>query len=431
MTDSRATDPQEAPHPLADGPAPSRAAGLRRLADFAPRSAEYARHRNFDLPPHRGVSRLSPWLRHRLVLESEAVAAAWAACGPEASERFTAEVLWRTYWKGWLQLRPQVWEGFLEDWRRDRDALSGAQRGRYEAVLAARSGIDCLNAWVAELTGTGYLHNHARMWLASIWIFTLRLPWSLGAAFFLRHLLDGDPASNTLSWRWVAGLHTSGKHYLARAENIARFTGGRFDPRGLLNEAARPLSQANEDLAPRPLAAPGDLDRDRTSVLLITPEDLTPEHSPLAGLPVGCVLGGWDRTVESELDLAPRVAAFTRRALEDGLDRAEAAFAAPRAHLDGDHWLEDARERTLALGVDQVVTLEAPVGPWRRRLDALGRLLEPNSVRLVRVRRPWDQALWPGATHGFFRLRRYAAARGRLRGLVRASPEPAALCSAP
>jgi deoxyribodipyrimidine photo-lyase len=66
---------------------------------------------------------------------------------------------------------------------------------------------------VQELVETGYLHNHARMWFASIWIFTLRLPWELGADFFLRHLLDGDAASNTLSWRWVAGLHTKGKHY--------------------------------------------------------------------------------------------------------------------------------------------------------------------------------------------------------------------------
>jgi deoxyribodipyrimidine photo-lyase len=59
------------------------------------------------------------------------------------------------------------------------------------------------------------------MWFASIWIFTLRLPWPLGAAFFQAHLQDHDAASNTLSWRWVAGIQTPGKHYLARAENIA------------------------------------------------------------------------------------------------------------------------------------------------------------------------------------------------------------------
>ena len=404
MTESKLADPGEALHAAADAPTPSRAAGLRRLGDFAPRSAAYARIRNFDVPPHRDVSRLSPWLRHRLVLESEAVSAAWSAQSPEATEKFTAEVLWRSYWKGWLQLRPQVWDAYVRAWHHDRVALAAGARERYEAALAARSGIDCFDAWVSELTGTGYLHNHARMWFASIWIFTLRLPWSLGAAFFLRHLLDGDPASNTLSWRWVAGLQTQGKHYLARAENIARYTRGRFDPRGLLDESAAPLSEPGADLRARPLPEPGLLHTDRPSALLITPDDLTPEHSPVTGLSLVGILGGWDRTVESELDLAPQVATFARAALQDGMARAEAAFAAPLAQLDADCWLDDARDRILALGVKQAVTLEAPVGPWRDRLEALGASLGTRGVHLARVRRPWDGTLWPGATHGFFRF---------------------------
>ncbi len=96
--------------------------------------------------------------------------------------------------------------------------------------LSGSTGIDCFDHWAQELADTGYLHNHARMWFASIWIFTLELPWQLGADFFLTRLLDADPAANTLSWRWVAGLHTPGKHYLARASNIEKFTLGRFNP---------------------------------------------------------------------------------------------------------------------------------------------------------------------------------------------------------
>jgi deoxyribodipyrimidine photo-lyase len=69
-----------------------------------------------------------------------------------------------------------------------------------------RTGIACFDQWTGELLETGYLHNHARVWFSSIWIFTLRLPWKLGADFFIRFLNDGDSASNTLSWRWVAGL---------------------------------------------------------------------------------------------------------------------------------------------------------------------------------------------------------------------------------
>ena len=66
------------------------------------------------------------------------------------------------------------------------------------------------------------------MWFASIWIFTLGLPWQLGARFFMRHLLDGDASSNTLSWRWVAGMHTNKKPYLASKENINKYTFNRF-----------------------------------------------------------------------------------------------------------------------------------------------------------------------------------------------------------
>ena len=78
------------------------------------------------------------------------------------------------------------------------------------------------------------------MWFASIWIFTLKLPWQQGAAFFLEHLLDGDSASNTLSWRWVAGLQTKGKHYLAKSWNIEKFTENRFT-NIQLNESAVPI----------------------------------------------------------------------------------------------------------------------------------------------------------------------------------------------
>ena len=78
------------------------------------------------------------------------------------------------------------------------------------------------------------------MWFASIWIFTLNLPWELGARFFMKYLFDGDAASNTLSWRWVAGIQTQGKNYLARESNIRKFTNQRYMNTSL-NENALPL----------------------------------------------------------------------------------------------------------------------------------------------------------------------------------------------
>ena len=230
---------------------PTRAAGLARLAAFTPLMGRaYAEGRNFDPGPGKPahVSVLSPYIRHRLITEQEVVTAAIAAHSAEMADKFIQEVFWRSYWKGWLAQRPTVWAEYR---MRVADALQNPPEG-YAAAIAGRTGIACFDAWVTELIETGNLHNHARMWFASIWIFTLRLPWVLGADFFLRHLLDGDAASNTLSWRWVAGLHTKGKHYVARAENIARHTGGRFAPHGALNEAPTPLQEPDPP-APHPI----------------------------------------------------------------------------------------------------------------------------------------------------------------------------------
>ena len=110
------------------------------------------------------------------------------------------------------------------------------KKNNYDLALNAETGIECFDDWVNELINYGYLHNHSRMWFASIWIHTLKLPWELGANFFLKNLIDGDPASNTLSWRWVAGLHTKGKCYVASEDNIKKFSNGRYSQKNILNK---------------------------------------------------------------------------------------------------------------------------------------------------------------------------------------------------
>ena len=159
-------------------------------------------------------------------------------------EKIVQEVFWRIYWKGWLEHRPAVWADFT--------AFDHSQTPQtpYQQAINGKTGIDCFDVWAAELQNTNYLHNHARMWFASIWIFTLGLPWQAGARFFMQHLNDGDAASNTLGWRWVAGVQTSGKHYLARASNIEQFTDGRFAP-ARLNEIALPIAASQSyDIKP-------------------------------------------------------------------------------------------------------------------------------------------------------------------------------------
>lgn len=395
---------------------PTRAAGLDRLAAFVPAAGDYSRERNRAIPPYSAVSRLSPYVRHRLILEQELVAAAIDAHGPVRADKLVSEVLWRTYWKGWLEQRPQVWQDWLARLGPDLDGLGADGRDGYLAATSGRTGIDCFDAWIRELITTGYLHNHARMWLASIWIFTLRLPWTLGAAFFLRHLLDGDPASNTCSWRWVAGLHTKGKHYLARAENIARWTNGRFNPVGQLDESARPLVETGLDLDPRPIPEPAEPDRDAPSGLLLTPEDLTPERSPLAGrpirgiaaIPVEAPTGTADRPDRMEPSQSPLVRGFTNGALTDALSRAGEAFRAPVEHPGDGDWLAAAEAWASGLDVHQILSLDAPVGPWRDQLDRLAPRLASRGIRLASVRRPWDAQLWPLARKGYFPFRERA-----------------------
>ena len=208
----------------------------RALHEFVPRAGLfYATQRNFDRGPENrdNVSCLSTALQHRVLSEKEVIQAVLKNFSWEEAEKFLQEVLWRSYWKSWLELRPSVWKHYaLYENQKMTPALTLA--------LSGETGIHCFDFWRKELRETGYLHNHARMWFSSIWIFTLKLPWELGAKLFEHELFDFDAASNTLSWRWVSGLHTSGKHYLARAENIHQFTDGRFNPESQLHENEPP-----------------------------------------------------------------------------------------------------------------------------------------------------------------------------------------------
>ena len=217
---------------------PTRAAGLERLKIFLPSAGnDYAALRNYDLGQnnHTNVSMLSPYIRHRSLTEIEVLKSVLCYHSKKSSEKFVQEVFWRTYWKGWLEMRPTVWAAYQSKLNRLSDDLKTQSgfRKSWENACQGETGIECFDSWAKELFDTGYLHNHARMWFASIWIHTLKLPWELGADFFLRNLLDGDPASNTLGWRWVGGAQTVGKTYLASSQNIQKYTKDRFSPTNL------------------------------------------------------------------------------------------------------------------------------------------------------------------------------------------------------
>jgi deoxyribodipyrimidine photo-lyase len=383
---------------------PTRTAGLERLTRFIPRAgADYARMRNHDLGAgqHTHVSTLSPWIRHRLLTEAEVLEAVLSRHSLSAAEKFVQEVYWRTYWKGWLEQRPAVWEMYQQGLRAALDQVQtqSGLRSNWADACTGQTGIDAFDHWAQELVQTGYLHNHARMWFASIWIFTLRLPWELGADFFLRHLLDGDPASNTLGWRWVAGLQAKGKTYLARADNIETYTGGRFRPKGLASVAV-PLDGPE---APRvPLPAPQGLERNQPCALLLHDDDLSPAFlfdQELAPVATACIATTSSR---SPLHVAPHLEAFVTGAMADVTNRWADRLGPVTAALSGVEALANWARDT---GVRQIVTPYAPIGPNATALRALDAALAPDGIRLVRLQRRFDSAAWPHATAGFFKFK--------------------------
>jgi len=219
----------------------SRATAIEKLNQFAEKNLiEYSRLRNFDYGPNNrsNISCLSPYITHGVISEFEIIKKSLSKFSFSKNEKFIQEVLWRTYWKGWLELRPNVWTDYLNELKKIREEFK--DNTKYKNAIEGNTNIECFNEWVNELKENNYLHNHARMWFASIWIFTLDLPWQLGAEFFMKHLFDGDAAANTLGWRWVAGIQTQGKNYLASEWNIKKFTNNRFN-NIKLNESAPPI----------------------------------------------------------------------------------------------------------------------------------------------------------------------------------------------
>ena len=386
----------------------TRAEGEKIMAAFAPRMGRrYANGRNTDHGPgaHTAVSVLSPYVRRRLVTEQELVATALAAHGPEDAEKFVQEVIWRGYFKGWLERRPQVWDSYRTGLEADLAALDRDRRLRRDVdrAMNGQTGLECFDAWATELVDTGYLHNHARMWFASIWIFTLGLPWRLGADFFYRHLLDGDAASNTLGWRWAAGLHTRGKPYPADAQNIATFTAGRFAPRRSdLAEVTQGLEATEPDGLPsvlplRPITAPQP---GHPTALLITDEDCRVEDFDLAALDIRSVATMQASHLRSPLAVSDLVTQFEEGALADAALRA--GFAATVLRADDPASLA---KWAAGAGVTQIATPYITRGPLRDWLDQATPSLAKHGITLCEWRRDWDSAIWPHATAGFFKVR--------------------------
>jgi len=299
----------------------TRAKAIEKLDRFVERNlSDYSKLRNFDFGPDKrsNVSCLSPYITHGVLNEVEIIKKSLAKYSFNKNEKFIQEVLWRTYWKGWLELRPSVWSDYIISLNSIREKYK--ENINYLRAIEGKTNIECFDEWVKELKTHNYLHNHTRMWFASIWIFTLDLPWQLGAEFFLKHLYDGDAASNTLGWRWVAGIQTQGKHYLASEWNIKKFTNNRFQNIKLNENAPPKMADKTYSIIKNDFINP-TINEDKT--LIIFENSLSFEISNLKEFKFDKIILAVNSNEFRNIKLSDNVIKFKSELINDQLERIE------------------------------------------------------------------------------------------------------------
>ena len=381
----------------------TRSAALEQLDRFCPRAGiEYQKCRNYDYGRNgdQKVSGLSPYIRIGLLKEAECARAVLSQHSERQCRKFLEELFCRVYWKGYLENHRAIWDQY----RRDLNLVFGDDSLARDIATAesGRTGIDCFDSWAKELVETGYLHNHARMWFASVWIFTLKLPWQAGAHFFLSHLLDGDVATNTLSWRWVAGLHTKGKTYLARRSNIAEYTENRFAPTQLASTALALTADPLQTLSPRIQAAPIEIDRASKYGFLFTDDDASipdfGDNRPQTALAL------FPETRYARTRISQSVIDFRLSSINDTVERLEklgiSTVLVRRNHANAIvDWI----------GNYQLETIACPqpyIGEWNDEWAEIEASIASSGAKLRLFRRWWEADLFPRAQKGFFSFKK-------------------------
>ena len=366
----------------------SRASAIENLNRFVDQNLfEYSKLRNFDYGPDNrsNISCLSPYITHGVISELEVIKKSLSKFSFSKNEKFIQEVLWRTYWKGWLELRPNVWTDYLNELKKIREEFKDNQN--YKNAIEGNTNIECFNEWIKELKETNYLHNHARMWFASIWIFTLDLPWQLGAEFFMKHLYDGDAASNTLGWRWVAGIQTQGKNYLASEWNIKKFTNNRFGNIEL-NENAPPKTNDKTYAALKlEFNNPQNLEEKN---LLIFENNLSFEISDFKDQKFKKVFLISNKNENRTIELSEKLVKFKSQLIEDQKKR-----------------LEEKSINTEIIDLSEIQNInETSYGLYPTVGENLD-FINTNNLKIEFLYRKLDQFSWQYCNKGFFNFKNY------------------------
>ena len=365
----------------------SRAKALDKLNYFVENNlSEYSKLRNFDFGPENrsNISCLSPYITHGIISEKEVIEKSLGKFSFSKNEKFIQEVLWRTYWKGWLELRPNVWSDYLMELNKIKEEFKNNQS--YLDAIQGKTNIECFNAWINELKENNYLHNHTRMWFASIWIFTLELPWQLGAEFFMQHLFDGDVASNTLGWRWVAGIQTQGKHYLASEWNIKKFTNNRFNNIKLNEDAPPKVSEKTYQIIRKDFNNPQNIDEKN---LLIFENNLSFEITDFQNNKFKKIYLISSKNENRSIKLSEKVVKFKSLLIEDQEQRLKAKSI--------DCEVIDISE---IKKIENCYILYPTVG---ENLD----YLNSNNIKIDFLYRKLDQYSWQYCNKGFFNFKNY------------------------
>ncbi len=366
----------------------SRASAIENLNRFVDQNLfKYSKLRNFDYGPDNrsNISCLSPYITHGVISELEVIKKSLSKFSFSKNEKFIQEVLWRTYWKGWLELRPNVWTDYLNELKKIREEFKDNQN--YKNAIGGNTNIECFNEWIKELKETNYLHNHARMWFASIWIFTLDLPWQLGAEFFMKHLYDGDAASNTLGWRWVAGIQTQGKNYLASEWNIKKFTNNRFS-NIKLNENAPPKTSDKTYAASKfEFNSPQNLEEKN---LLIFENNLSFEISDFKDQKFKKVFLISNRNENRNIELSEKLVKFKSQLIEDQKKR-----------------LEEKSINSEIIDLSEIQNInETSYGLYPTVGENLD-FINTNNLKIEFLYRKLDQFSWQYCNKGFFNFKNY------------------------
>ena len=365
----------------------SRAKAVDQLNNFIEQNlTDYSKLRNFDFGPNNrsNVSCLSSYIAHGVISELEVIDKSLKKFSFAKNEKFIQEVLWRVYWKGWLELRPNVWSDYLMELDNLRDEYKSNHS--YLRAIEGKTDIECFNQWIIELKENNYLHNHARMWFASIWIFTLELPWQLGAEFFMKHLYDGDAASNTLGWRWVAGVQTQGKHYLASEWNIKKFTNNRFQNIKLNENAPPKISGKSFPMIKQEFNNPQNLEEKN---LLIFENNLSFEITDFKENRFKKIYIISNRNENRSIKLSEKLVKFKSLLMKDQEQR-----------------LKDKSIDCEVVDVSEIKNIENYYGLYPTVGENLD-YLNSNNLKIDFLYRNLDQLAWQYCNKGFFNFKNY------------------------